>query len=658
MKIVERKKPSLSSLTNQLTAKDGDEGTMEVEIRELVDVIHAAAADPDIVALYGTFGHGFGFQCGGYAHVEEVRNAIRVFNESHRRHYDYVYQGKGDNSKYPDGICELKEKDAPPMQKLSYAFADTFDNPSDPGNKEYFLASAFSQVHMQPRGNMNLFGVSISNFFLADAFNKYGIKAHVFKHGKYKTAPNTATESGYTKAHLENTTSILDSINGTVYALISQSRALAPVFDKSAWKDIHDFGTMTADNAQEIKLVDYLPQVNPLFDLVNMNKIKEKSESLREKWGALLKEDGFRADELLSLPQYSARLRKKKKWQTRKGQMYEKFTNAAARSSALETVLGALGYESPYFHWDKKEVDEVFSKMTKDKVAVIHVTGGIDDKVAKTVTRALREVKKDANVKCVVLRVDSPGGSVTASETVLEECKDIGIPVVCSFSNLAASGGYYVSAFSDRIFAQRTTLTGSIGVFGVKLDAVEAARRHGIEFDSVTSGSHAQTYSLFHPLTHDMKINLSRNMDRVYQYFKQLVSEGRNMPMSEVEEVAQGRVWTGEQAKENNLVDEFGGIHRAIAYATAKYTSGSAEVVVFPKEISLKERLMKTSQKMEIAQTQGVFSDDYVQLLLNGALNGSASRLVTPCSVVICMDEASTMQTIIREACHRVQGNP
>ena len=645
MKIVEEKKQSLSTFLDKISSKE--DGIMEVEIRELVDVINAAASDPDVVALHGTFGSGFGFQCGGYAHVEEIRNAIRMFNESHRRHYE----GQHGTS---DIANDDQDENTNRVKKMSYAFADSFDSPIDPGNKEYFLASAFSQVNMQPRGSMQLFGASTSNVFLSDAFKMYGMKAHVFKHGQYKNAPNSITESGYTKAHYENAKAILDSINESVHAMISHSRNLPKVFDNSVWKAVHNYGTMTADNAQEIKLIDHLPKVNPVFDLVKMNACKEENEtqsnSLREKWASLLYDDNFKADKLISLSDYSAKMKKNERQQRQRAKIYDTVKYAVERSTAFESIADLLGYEAPYFNFDKNEVDNWFSKDKKHKIAVVYVTGGIDEKTVKKVARALEQVKKDDKIKCVVLRVDSPGGGVTASETILEECKDLGRPVVCSFSNLAASGGYYISAFSDRIFAQRTTLTGSIGVFGIKLDASEAARRHGVEFGYISSGEHAQTFSLFHPLNDAMKANLTRNMDRVYLYFKQLVSEGRNIPLTEVEVLAQGRVWTGQQAKENDLIDEFGGLHQAIAYATAKYTSGVAEIEVFPKPLSLKERLAKVLiMDWALMSEEGLMNP---QLFLTSVEDGS---LITPCSVVLGMDEDSATKSIIKEVCGRLQ---
>ena len=222
MKIVERKsnyspfrelfKRSFNHNNNN-NDNNNDDTIQEVELQTIIDVIHDAAMDPNVVALYATFGNGFRFQCGGFAHVEEIRNAIRVFNESHRRHYDRKANNYNttttattsststsimDDSTKPhheESSSDLTSKsqqlqnDPPhqPQQKFSYAFADTFDHPIDSANKEYFLASAFTHVQMQSRGNLSLFGVSTSNTFLLGALEKYGVKAHVFKHGKYKS---------------------------------------------------------------------------------------------------------------------------------------------------------------------------------------------------------------------------------------------------------------------------------------------------------------------------------------------------------------------------------------------------------------------------------------------------------------------------------------
>lgn len=649
IKIVEQRKPSFSTFLDKLSS-GGEDKVMEVEIRELVDAIHAAAADPDIVALHGTFGQGFGFQCGGYGHIEEIRNAIRVFNESHRRHYEpksYSAEERN-NHNDDDGDDDNCSKDTrkemvEPVQKRSFAFADTFDNPADPGNKEYFLASAFSQIHMQPRGNMQLFGVSMSNIFLADALKRYGIKVHVFKHGMYKNAPNSLTERGYNRPHYENTKAILDSINQSVYSMISQSRNLPRAFDNNVWKHIHDYGTMTARNCKEIHLVDNLPKVNPLMDLIKMNSSKdvdeENSQHLREKHAELINKVPFEANEVLSLSSYMSTLQERHKRQRRRIQLYDKLTYAVKRSTAFEALLNLISCQAPYFYFDEKEVDTVLSKGTKDKVAVVYVSGPINDKLARRVTRALRQVKDDEHIKCIILRIDSPGGGVTASETILEECRDTGKPIVCSFANVAASGGYYISTSAEKIFSQQTTLTGSIGVFGVKIDAVEAAKRYGIEVSSISSGRHAQTYSLFHPLNDAMKMNLNRNMYRVYDYFKQLVSDGRNIPLQDVEEVAQGRVWTGVEAKDKRLVDDFGGLRKAISYACTKHASVAAEVETYPKPPPFKERLhILMNGNFTLKR---ISPTEFIEALMKSA--------ASPPSNLLCMDESHAVEMSLAE---------
>jgi protease-4 len=162
MKIVEQERTNILASIQSWLSLGRDESSddkIEIGLHELIDTIHSAAADKDIVALYGTLGHGFRFQCGGYAHLEEVRDAIRVFNESHRIH-EHRALSTG----------------SPKLIKHSYVYTDSFDNPSDPANREYFLASAFSCILMQPRGNLSLFGMTMTTPFLRGFLDKYGIK--------------------------------------------------------------------------------------------------------------------------------------------------------------------------------------------------------------------------------------------------------------------------------------------------------------------------------------------------------------------------------------------------------------------------------------------------------------------------------------------------
>lgn len=191
-----------------------------------------------------------------------------------------------------------------------------------------------------------------------------------------------------------------------------------------------------------------------------------------------------------------------------------------------------------------------------------------------------------------MLRVDSPGGAITACETIYQEIQDLPQKVIVSFGNVSASGGYYISAGADRIFASPTTITGSIGVFALRLDLRGLAEQYGIKFDSVKTSELSGSFDPFYPMNNQMKEKFVEFADSAYWRFKSIVSCGRVMDMDLVESVAQGRVWTGEQAKELGLVDELGGLERAIAYAQRNCTSsGSAQVVVWPPRQTIWDRL-------------------------------------------------------------------
>jgi protease-4 len=220
--------------------------------------------------------------------------------------------------------------------------------------------------------------------------------------------------------------------------------------------------------------------------------------------------------------------------------------------------------------------------------------------------------------------------------------------------NVAASGGYYIAMDCDRIFALPNTITGSIGVYGVKLDFAQMAAQYGVTRHYISTGQHSATYDAFHPLTRPMRDNFTRNVDRTYQYFKSIVSEGRGLSMEAVEDLAEGRVWTGEQAKAIGLVDELGGQSRAIAYAQRNYTCGDAVVEVWPKPKSLSERLLKSSdfvsaevEKASLLQAVwlALFKEDLKQTVPvdRGSLNLPSSGLV------LAVDENLALKYCLRE---------
>lgn len=565
LQLVEKREKSFGSAMEQLLGNYPEDKPLKMEVRELVDIIHHASSDPSIVALYGQFGHGSTLPQAGWADLEEVRNALKVFRESHRHHADPNLSHRA--QVIPKVQC-----------KPIFAYADSFASLGDPANKEYYLASICTSIHLQNSGELNLFGVMSQNFFLRRLLEKYGVGLHVFKHGEYKNAPNMFTETGFNRAHHENVRNVVDMIDQSVCRDISRSRSTALLTswlklgkkmedDQKLWKRIHESGTFPAETAWKAGLVDYLPRRSPLEDLIGSKDDDERKKNweVQETDFAL-----FNAEKAVSLSSYAREVNKTKGKQD--GSFLDTY---ASRSSGLGNMLTMAGIAS-----DKETEND-----KEESIALLRIDEGIMDATANKLVRSIRKISKDKSTKAVVLRVNSPGGSITACETISQELRALKVPVIVSFGNVSASGGYYVSSFADRIFASQKTITGSVGVFGIRLDLTGLASKYGINVEHVTSGDLAAAVDPFHPMTRRMKENFGGSIDRCYKQFKKVVSEGRGMSMDEVETYAQGRVWTGEQAKANGLIDEIGGLHRALAYTQRMYTtSGDARIKEFPNE--------------------------------------------------------------------------
>lgn len=289
----------------------------------------------------------------------------------------------------------------------------------------------------------------------------------------------------------------------------------------------------------------------------------------------------FKADKAISLESYAKKLRRKKEAKE-KLERWGQRLKGRPLLGAFASVVGTLvGVDVPNAKGDDK----------KEKIALLYVQDGIGDRTARKTVNAIRKIREDNDTKCVVVRVTSPGGSIFSCEAVAEELKSLGVPVVFSFGNVAASGGYYIASAANRIFASHKTITGSIGVFGVRADLTGLGAKYGVKVQHVASGDLSGEFDAWYPMSRKMKRIYWEGIDRYYEQFKGVVSSGRSMTMDEVENIAQGRVWTGEQAKQNGLVDELGGLHRAIAYARRSYTETDADLVVWPKKLTFWERL-------------------------------------------------------------------
>jgi protease-4 len=554
IKIVEQCKPDFLSFSSS---------HIEMPVDELVELIHQAAEDPNIVALHGIFGNGFGFSSGGWAHLEEIRNALAVFEQSHRQH--------------PEPLLLPLSKESR-KKKPMIAYSNTFSSPLPKADmKEYYLASAFSNVLLQTQGDLNLFGLSATNTFFRDCLQRYGIQVDVFKHGLYKNFANQFTHANYSKEHKQNVANLVTQINQKVCESIYISRNLSENYSDYAsfWDMVHSAGSFPAEIAHKIGFVDGVLPLDPLDAVIASSKKKTQKEDTTEndytmvkKWaGKSANMDGFTADATISIQDYA------------KEKQIEKLRN---------------------FN---------FYKVDNEKIAVLKVTGAITEKTAQKMEKALKKLKKADDVKALILRIDSPGGSITACETIFQQLQDTGKKTVVSFGNVSASGGYYISTHADRIFASPTTITGSIGVFMIRMNLRGLAEQYGITFDSVQSSDLSGSFDPFTPINEPMKVNFANFADRAYMRFKSIVSDGRKIDMDDVEQVAQGKVWTGEQAKELGLVDELGGLHRAIAYCQRSFTrDGQAEVVTWPPRRSFWELLTGDRDDLEDDFLPSVFA--------------------------------------------------
>lgn len=409
--------------------------------------------------------------------------------------------------------------------KPSLAWAETY-----PGTLSYYLASAFGEVWMQPSGTVGLIGFATNALFLRDALDKAGVEAQFVARGEYKSAANLFTQDRYTEAHREADSRLIDSLHGQVWQGIAESRGLDP----DALNALADRAPLLRDDALNAKLLDRIGFRDEAY-----LRIAELAGS-RD----LADPDGEGAPPRLHLSRYA---------QTRSGGPSLPGRSRIGLSSrptiAIVTVSGQI----------------VSGRGGPQAFPLSRGSAGGD-----TIAAALREAAAEDDVKAVVLRVDSPGGAVTASETIWREvlrARKAGKPVVASMGGVAASGGYYVSMAADTIVANPGTITGSIGVITGKLIARELKGRLGVGSDSVRTNTNADAWSVNAPFTDDQHAMVEAEADLFYDDFVARVADARGMSVEEVDAVARGRVWTGADAHERGLVDELGGLRTAVRRA-------------------------------------------------------------------------------------------
>ncbi len=390
---------------------------------------------------------------------------------------------------------------------------------------QYYLGSVADTVYVNPVGEVEFKGLSSEILFFKDFQEKYGIKMEVIRHGKYKSAVEPFLENKMSDENRLQMQELLNSAWETIVQDISVSRKIS----------------VDSLNAIADQLAARTPQ------LALNKKLVDK----------VVYEDEFH--------------------------------------NGIKKAIG-VKYEEDYNTVDIKDYAAniaiaIKSKKEKNKIAIIYAQGEIRDGEGDVrtigegyVKQSLQDAVKDENVKAIVLRVDSPGGSALASDIIWREIEltKKHKPVIVSMGNYAASGGYYISCNADRIFAESTTITGSIGVFGAVPNFTEFVNSIGIHSDVVTTHKNSANYSPFQPMDETLKAVLTESVENIYTVFLQRVAQGRKMTIEQVNEVAQGRVWTGTDAKRLGLVDEIGGLQEAINYAAKLAQTETYKAINFP----------------------------------------------------------------------------
>lgn len=436
-----------------------------------------------------------------------------------------------------DAIARFRDKGKP-----SYAFATSFGE-FGAADKAYYLASAFDEIWLQPMGLVGITGLAAQSPFVKDALEKIGAKADFVHREEYKSAMDMLTENDFTPANAEMLGSILDDLSMQMVDDIAQERQLEPL----GLLRLIDNAPLNAATALREKLVTHIGYADELEELLGKT-YGDKAESVDA------------ADYL------------------------------AMRRDELQSQQ------------DDNEKRPV--------VAFIHATGEIAQSsegpaksnamAADETVSAIQDAMDDDKVEAILLRIDSPGGSAVASETIrrsIEKAQDMGLPVIVSMGEMAGSGGYWMAMQGDVIIADPATLTGSIGVIAGKVAATDALwDKLGVHWGMITRGDNADLWTSTSPFTDAQRAKVDALVGETYQEFKDHVAVARDLTDDEVAAVAKGRVWTGNQALNNGLVDELGGLADAIDYTKSLLGVSEDDRIMlksFPEPENFASRIVK-----------------------------------------------------------------
>ena len=397
------------------------------------------------------------------------------------------------------------------------------------GDREYYLASAADKVYLLPTSPLDLTGVASYEIFLRGTLDKIGAYPDFLHVGEYKTAVNQMTEKGYTPAHKE----MSESLNRDMYDQLVRGLAEARGKTDQEMRALIDQGPFVPEDALRYGLIDGLAYEDQLDDRVA--ELRSGSRELRRI----------------------------------EGRDYQRAAPGLGRGPRI-AVIYAVG------------------TIASGRSAFDPLNGAIVG--SDSLAEQIRDVRDDRSVKAIILRVDSPGGSSVASDVIWRELmitrdKNPDRPLIASMSDLAASGGYYISLPAQVIVAQPATLTGSIGVYSGKIAVGGTLNKLGVTTGTVANGANADIYSPFAPFSPAQRARLQDHMQGFYENFVEKAAESRKTTPEKIDEVARGRVWTGRQAREHGLVDALGGLDVAVRIAKERAhipADQNVELVAYP----------------------------------------------------------------------------
>jgi protease-4 len=405
------------------------------------------------------------------------------------------------------------------------------------GTREYYLATAADKIYMAPEDELDVKGLRAELLYLKGTLDKLGVNMEFEHVGKYKDAPDTYTRTSPSPETLETTNQILDQYYGNLVQVIADGRKLPP----GAVRGVIDQGPFIGKSALDGGLVDGL-----IFEDEMLAQLNVQLKTDLKKIGA---------------------------------NSYSK--SAGADPTGRPRIAYVTGD----------------GEITRGDPGEDGTGNGI---TAFGMVKQLRQVENDSSIKGVIVRVDSPGGDGIASDDILHEMQSLSKkkPVLISMSDLAASGGYFIAMTGDPVLAYSNTLTGSIGVFFGKVDLRGLYDKIGLKKELLTRGRFAAIDSEYKPLTPEEREKVQKEIQVFYRGFVERVAAGRKRPYDQVEPLAQGRVWLGSQAKMNGLVDEIGGLDRAVEMIKQRTNIAASEqvsLVTYPPRRSLLEVLLNRS---------------------------------------------------------------